>query len=81
MISTRCFNRLARRETSAPWAKRKLGHFEKPSVVRRKRARVRRRNEITGREPWLGGGRRDQIKLWTPLVKRLRREGPFGMGQ
>lgn len=55
------------------WAKRRLGYYEKPSVVRRKRRRMDQRNIYAG----LGGG----LRLFLRLDVQLARSGPFAMGR
>lgn len=55
------------------WAKRRLGYYEKPSTIRRKRQQMDRRNIRAE----LGEG----LRLWLRLEQQLVRSGPFAMGR
>jgi ribosomal protein S21 len=54
------------------WVKRRLGYYEKPSILRRKRRKMNRRNRYAE-----GHG----IVIWLDLGKQLRRSGPFAIGR
>jgi ribosomal protein S21 len=60
------FNQLVRREYERPWTKRRYGYYEPRSVVRRKRAKMRRLQARSG------GG----LRLCVPIETQLRRSGP-----
>ena len=54
----RCYGR--------PWTKRRFGYYEKPSILRRKKARMRRR------QLQAGGG----LKLHIRMEAQFNRTGP-----
>jgi ribosomal protein S21 len=60
------FTRLVRQEYGRPWTKRRFGYYEKPSALRRKRAKMRR---LRAR----GSG---NLYLHIDLDAQLRRTGP-----
>jgi hypothetical protein len=60
------FTQHVRREQGRPWTKRRFGYYEKPSVLRRKRAKMRR---LRAR----GSG---NLYLQIDLDAQFRRTGP-----
>ncbi|NDJ75009.1 MAG: 30S ribosomal protein S21 [Chloroflexi bacterium] len=64
------FNRSVRRGYARPWHKRRYGYYEKPSTLRRKQNRTRRRNVRS----YAHGG--SGVGLRIGLEKQFRRDGP-----
>lgn len=60
------FQRLARSEYERPWTKRRYGYYEKPSALRRKRAKMRR----------LKVGRVGNVWLRIDVQTQFQRTGP-----
>jgi ribosomal protein S21 len=65
----RKLNKQVREAHGRAWVKRRLGYFEKPTVLRRKRAKVGRLNKGSG-----------VLKLGLNLNRLLARTGPFAAG-
>jgi ribosomal protein S21 len=60
------FRHSVRQALGRPWTKRRFGYFEKPSSLRRKRDRMRRRQlQAAG-----------TLKLHLGLAEQFRRTGP-----
>jgi ribosomal protein S21 len=65
-----------------PWTKRKLGYYEKPSVLRRKKKRMKRMNMTSITYAVMFGDRHwEPLRLYVGLAQQLRRSGTLGAGK
>jgi ribosomal protein S21 len=64
------FNKAVRKEYDRAWHKRRYGYYEKPSVLRRKRMKIKWRNNIRFRHG------APSTQFYMDLELQWRREGP-----
>ena len=64
------FNKAVRKEYDRAWHKRRYGYYEKPSVLRRKRMKIKWRNNMRFRRGV------SSTRFYMNLETQWRREGP-----
>ncbi len=69
-------NKLVDSAHSQPWTKRRYGYYEKPSVIRRRRKKMRWRQNLAKENSKRLGVKGTGLKLHIGLKAKLRRNGP-----